>query len=85
MKKNIKKIALKEILYVQVVRSCRKSVFQKKDSEKKLKIKYLFQGQSARSKHLFDLDIKWIEEKFSTREPQFYKRLFQTNIEGKSG
>ena len=46
---------------------------------------YLFQGQSARSKHWFDLDIEWIEENFSTREPQFYQRLFQSNIEGQAG
>ena len=45
----------------------------------------MFQEQSARSKHWFDLDIEWFEEKFSTREPQFYKRLFQTNIGGQYG
>ena len=36
-------------------------------------------------KHLFDLDIEWVGENFSTREPQFYNRLFQNNIEGQSG
>ena len=45
----------------------------------------MFQGQSARPKHWFDLDIEWIEENFSTREPQFYQRLFQSNIEGQAG
>ena len=45
----------------------------------------MFQGQSARSKHSFDLDIDWIEEKVSTIEPQFYKKLFQSNIKGQSG
>ena len=58
---------------------------QKKGTGETPKIKYLFQEQSSRSKRWFDLDIEWVEEKFSTREPKFYKRLFQTNIEGQSG
>ena len=45
----------------------------------------MFQEFSARLKHWFDLDIEWIGENFSTREPQFYKKLFQSNIEGKYG
>ena len=44
----------------------------------------MFQGQSEILKYWFDLDIDWVEENFSTREPQFYKRLLQTNIEGQS-
>ena len=47
--------------------------------------KYLFQGQSARSKHWFDLNIGWVEENVSTIESQFYKRLFKINIEGRAG
>ena len=27
--------------------------------------------------------MDWVEENFSTRESQFYKKLIQTNIEGK--
>ena len=46
---------------------------------------YLFQGQFARLKHWFDLDIEWVEKDFSTREPHFYKRLFQSNIQGQYG
>ena len=45
----------------------------------------MFQGKSARSKHWFGIDIEWVEESFSTSEPHFYKKLFQTNIEGQSG
>ena len=45
----------------------------------------MFQGKSARSNHWFDIDIEWVEGNFSTREPQFYKRLFQRNIEGQAG
>ena len=32
-----------------------------------------------------DIGIDRVEENFSTREPQFYKRLFQINIEGQYG
>ena len=39
--------------------------------------KFKFQGQSARSQCWFDLDFDWIEVNFSTREPDFYKKLFQ--------
>ena len=35
-------------------------------------------------KHWFDIDIEWLEGNFSAREPQFYKKLFQRNIEDKS-
>ena len=45
----------------------------------------MFQGHSTRFKHWVYIDIEWVEENFSTREPQFYNRLFQTNIEVKSG
>ena len=34
-------------------------------------------GQSARSQQWFDFDFYWIKVNFSTREPDFYKRLFQ--------
>ena len=47
--------------------------------------KYLFQGQSVILEHWFDVDIKWVEENFSTRELQFYNSLFQTNIKGQYG
>ena len=47
--------------------------------------KYLFQGQSTRSKNCFYLDIVWVEEKFISIEPQFYKIMFQQNIEGQAG
>ena len=83
--KNNFKISLEESLYAQVVRIRPKSLVQKKYTREKPKRRYLFQGQSAISKHWFDLDIELVEEKFSTREPQFYNRLFQTNIEVKSG
>ena len=41
--------------------------------------KFEFQGQSVRSQHQFDLEFDWIEVNFSTREPDFYKKLFQSH------
>ena len=38
-----------------------------------------FQGQSARSHLWFDLDLDWIDMNFSTREPDFYTKLFQSH------
>ena len=48
-------------------------------------LRYLLQGQSARLKHWFDIDIDWFEGNFITGKPQFYKRLFQSNIEVQAG
>ena len=62
-----------------------KIIVQNKTPGKTPKRKYLFQGKSARSKHWFDIDIEWIEENLSAREPQFYKRCFQRNIQGSYG
>ena len=66
------------------MRICCKIGIQKKIPDKS-KGEYLFQGQSEISRHRFDIDIKLVEEKFSTREPHFYKRPFQSNIEGQYG
>ena len=41
-------------------------------------------GQSAILEHWFNLDIEWVEENFIIWKPQFYNRLFQSNIEGQS-
>ena len=41
--------------------------------------KFKFQGQSRRSRLWFDLDLDWIDINFSTREPDFYKKLFQSH------
>ena len=45
----------------------------------------MFQEKYSRSKHWFDLDIEWTQENFSTGEPQFFKRPFQSNIGGQDG
>ena len=41
--------------------------------------KFKFQGQYARSKLWFDLDLDWLDIHFSTREPDFYKKLFHSH------
>ena len=41
--------------------------------------KFKFQGQSEISQRWFDLEFDWIEVNFSTREPDFYKKLFQSH------
>ena len=49
------------------------------ENKNKNEAKFKFQGQSARSQRWFDLDFDWIEVNFSTREPDFYKKLFQSH------
>ena len=41
--------------------------------------KFKFQGISARSQRWFDLEFDWIEVNFSTCEPDFYKKCFQSH------
>ena len=43
--------------------------------------KFKFQGQSARSRLWFDLDLDWIEINCITREPDFYKKHFQSHYD----
>ena len=45
----------------------------------KTEFKFKIQGQSERSQLWFDLDLDWNDINFSTREPDFYKRLFQSH------
>ena len=49
------------------------------ENKNKNEAKFKFQGQSARSQRWFDLDFDWIEVNFSTREPDLYKKLFQSH------
>ena len=64
-------------LYAQVVKLCRKDfkfvAAYNNENEDKLK----FQGLSAKSQRCFDIDFDLIEVRFSTREPDFYKKSFQ--------
>ena len=41
--------------------------------------KFKFSGQSARSHNWFNIDFGWTEEMFSTREHDFYRKIFQSH------
>ena len=66
-----------QILYAQVVKLRRKDLLFVALDQNKTESKFKFQGQSARSQLYFDLDLDWIDINFSTREPDFCKKLFQ--------
>ena len=46
-------------------------------NKNKNEAKFMRQGQSARSQRWFDIQFDWIKVNFSTREPDFLKKLFQ--------
>ena len=71
----MKRIALEQGLYAQVVMICRKQSYNKKGNEKTNK--YNFPGQSAGSIRWFDLDHERLEENCSTHEPGFYKKFIK--------
>ena len=71
-------MAMEQGLYTQVIKLRRKDLkFDAADKDKKLS-KFKFQGQSARSRYWFGIDLDWININFSTREPDFYKKLFHS-------
>ena len=63
-------MALENGLYAQVVVIHRMESYDKKENDKKNL--YKFQGQSARTKHWFDLDHECLKENLMTCEPYFY-------------
>ena len=67
-------------LYAQVVMIRRNGPENRKEKEKTKK--YNFQGKSARSRRWFDLYHEWLKEDFMTREPYFYKNLYQISFRG---
>ena len=68
---------MEQSLYAQVIMFRRKDLKFDAADENKNKSKFKFQGQSGRSRLWFDLDLNWIHIYFSTREPDFYRKLFQ--------
>ena len=66
-------------LYSQVDMFSRKYLKITEANKNTNKAKLKFQGQSARTQCCFDLDFEWIEENFSTREPELYKKIFQSH------
>ena len=77
VKNNIKCMAMEKNLYAQVIRFRRKDLKFDAADENKNESKFKFQGQTGRSRLWFELDLDWIDIKFSTREPDLYKKLFQ--------
>ena len=63
-------MAMEQGLYAQAVMILWKESDNKKANDKTNK--YTSQGKYARSRCWFDLDPKWLEENFMTREPDFY-------------
>ena len=47
--------------------------------------KFKFQGKLARSQLWFDFDLDWIEINFITREPDLYKKKFQSHDDTQDG
>ena len=76
---NIKWMAMEKSLYAQVIKFRSKDLLFEAADKNKTESKFKFQGQSTRSQLWFDLDIDWIDINFSTREPGFYKKLFQSH------
>ena len=76
-------MAMERSLYAQVIKFRRKDLIFDAADKNKNESKFKFQGQSARSQLWFDLDLYWIDMNFSTREPNFYKKLFQSHDDNK--
>ena len=72
-------MAMKQGLYAQVVKLCRKYLKFIASKKNLNEAKFKFQGQSARSQRWFDLEFDWIEVNFSTREPDLYKKRFHSH------
>ena len=70
---------MEQSLYAQVVKLWRKELQFFAADKDKTEAKFKFQGQSERSQLWFDLNLDWININFSTREPDFYKKLFQSH------
>ena len=71
VKNNIKRMAMEQSLYAQVIMFRQKDLKFDAADENKNESKFKFQGQSARSQLWFDLDLDCIDINFSTREPDF--------------
>ena len=73
VKNNIKRMAMEQRLYAQVIMLRWEDLKFDAKYKNKNEAKFKFQGQSARSQRWFDLDFYWIEVNFSTCEPSFYE------------
>ena len=69
-------MAREQELYAQVVRIPRNYLNIDKAIKNKNEVTFKFKGGSAKSQRWFDLDFDYIEETFSTREPDLYRKIF---------
>ena len=60
MKNNIKRMAMEQGLYAQVIMLRRKDLKKISTDKNKNETKFKFQGQSTRSQRWFDLGFDWI-------------------------
>ena len=72
-------MSMEQLFYAQVIMLRQKDLKFVAAYKNKNEAKFKFQGQSARSQRWFDLDFDWVEVNFSTRKPDFYKKLFQSH------
>ena len=72
-------MSMEQVLYARVVKIIRKGLKFIAENKNKNEAKFKLQGQSAISQCWFDLDFDWIEVNYSTRDPDLYKKLFQTH------
>ena len=72
-------MAMKQGLYAQVVMLHQKDLIFTEANKNKNEVKFKFHSQYTRSQCWFDIDFDWIEVSFSTREPDFYKKLCQSH------
>ena len=72
-------MATEQGLYAQLIMLRRKYFKFVATDKNKNEAKFKFQGKSAISQHWFDLDFDWIEVNFNKREPDFYKKTFQSH------
>ena len=70
---------MEQSLYVQVIKFRRKDLIFDAADKNKNESKFKFQRQSARSQLWFDINLDWIGMNFSTCEPDFYKKIFQSH------
>ena len=76
-------MSTEQVLYAQVVMLCQKDFKITEANKNKNEARFRLQCQSVRSQRWFNIDFDCIEVSFSTREPDFYRKIFQRNDDTK--
>ena len=77
VRNNIKRMTTEQGLHSKIVIIRRKDLKITEANRNRNKAKFKFQGQYEILQRWFDLDFDCIEVNFSTRETDFYRRIFQ--------